>query len=82
VIELAVGPEGRVVAQLTCRREADGNVIDGNLRIVVVRLVAADARRVSQLVVVVHVAIGALPRRNHMGTRQGEAGLRVIEVGT
>ena len=79
VVELAVSPKGGVVAQLASRWETYCNVIDGTLGVVVVRLVAADACRVGQLVIVVDMAISALPWRNQMRAGQGKASLRVIK---
>ena len=70
------------MAQLAGRGEAHGDVVDGALGVVVIRLMTTDARRIRQLVIVVHVAVGALPRRNRVRSRQGKAGLRVIESRT
>ena len=51
------------------------------LRSLVIRRVAGYAGRVGQVVVVLLVAIGALPRGHGMHPCQGEAGGAVIELG-
>ena len=79
VIESGVGPENRVVARFTSGREGCRNVVHRSCRVVVVGLVARDARRSRQVVVVIDVAIGASARRNRMGTAQREPGGVVIE---
>jgi len=61
VVKFAVGPLHRVVALLAGRRKARVRHRRGGL--VVVILVAADARGVGDVVVVVDVAVSALPRR-------------------
>ena len=66
------------MAELAGRREA--RVRHRTFRIVEIGLVARNAERAVQVVVIVDVAVGARPRRNRMGTRQREAGLRVIEL--
>ena len=77
VIKGCIGPQHGVVALLTSRREARmGNRRGG---IVEVGLVATDARRNRNAVVVVDVTIGALARRHHMRTGEREARLGVIE---
>src|SRR5450631_101352 len=78
VIELAIRPEGRVMALFAGGREA--GMRHRSLRVVVVGLVARDAGRDGDVVVVVDMAIGASPRRNHMGIGQRPSGLRVIEL--
>ena len=60
VVELAVGPQDRVVTTLTCRRKTQSDVVNRRFRVVVIRLVARDAGRASQLVVVVDMAQRAL----------------------
>jgi len=64
VVELAVRPLHGIVALLAGRRET--GVWDGTERVVVIGLVTADARRAGDAVVVVYVAIAALPGRNRM----------------
>ena len=77
VIELAVGPLNSVVALLTGGRESGVRYWRG--RVVVIGLVTADARDIGDVVVVVDVAIGALARRNGMGSAERESRLGVIE---
>lgn len=80
VIEGCVGPGGGVVAVLTSRREELRlRRMAGIGGVVVVRLVAANTGRRQSRVVAVHVAIGALPRRDGVGTGQGEWRVVVIE---
>jgi len=78
VIECRIRPLHRVMAELAGRREA--RVRHRTFRIVEIGLVARNAQRAVQFVVIVDVAIRASPRRNRMGTRQWKAGLRVIEL--
>ena len=59
VIELAVRPQNRVMAAFAGRRETQSDVVDRSLRVVVVGLVAGDAGRSRDLVIAVHVALGA-----------------------
>ena len=77
VIELAVGPLHGVVALLASRRESLMGYRSG--RVVVVGLVATDARCNRDVVVVVDVTVGALARWHHMRTGQRETRLGVIE---
>ena len=78
VIELAIRPLNGVMALLAGGRES--GVRHRGLRVLVVRLVARNARRIRNVVVVVDVAINAGPRRNLVRSGQREAGLRVIEL--
>jgi hypothetical protein len=68
VIELAIGPLNGVMALLAGSREA--GVRHRRRRFIEIVLVARNARRVRDVVVVVDVAIDARPRRDGMGTRQ------------
>ena len=77
VIELGVGPLHGVVALLAGRRESLMGHRSGG--VIVVGLVATDARCNRDVVVVVGVTIGALTRRHHMRTGQRESRLGVIE---
>ena len=71
-------PGGGVVTGLACLREAAGYVIwvRGALKVL---QVARNASGAGQVVVVVDVAVGALPRRHGMSTSQCEIDHRVIE---
>jgi hypothetical protein len=66
VIELAVSPCQRVMAGLAGRRESRGGMRDWAKRIVVVALVARDACRIRDVVIIVNVAVGTLSRRYGM----------------
>ena len=73
MIEFAIGPLHRIVALLTGRREPC--VRYRRRRIVVVGLMAADARRIRDVVIVVNVAVRTLARRHHVRTCQRESRL-------
>ena len=78
VIEDRVRPFNGVVADLAGLRESRlhmGRIFG----VVVVGLVAGDAGRIVQLVIVVDVAVAALSRRYRVRTGQRPAGLRVIK---
>ena len=77
VIELAISPLNRVVALLAGGRESGVRYRSGG--VIVIGLVTADARDIGDVVVVVDVAIGTLPRRNGMGSGERESRLGVIE---
>jgi len=80
MIELAIRPDARVMAQFTTRRESRADVIHRTFGIVVVRLVAIDTCGIRQLVVVIGVAVCALSWRYKMRPGQGEPGLGMIEA--
>ena len=67
VIERRIGPRHHVMAQLACRRETRVRHRRGG--VVIVGLVAADARRVRDVVVVADMAIRAQPRRRGVRPR-------------
>ncbi len=77
VIEFAIRPQNRVVALLARRRESRMRHRRGG--VVVIRLVATEARRAGEGVVIVDVAVGALPRRNRVRPRQRKPRTAVIE---
>jgi len=79
VVEGRVGPDRRVVAQLARSGEA-GRGVRRIVRAGIVFLVARVAQRAVQGIVVVHVTVGALPRRNRVRARQREASGGVIEL--
>lgn len=79
VIEDAVGPEIRVVAQLARRGKASRDVIHRTERSVVIGLMASDAGCAVQFVVAVNVAVGALARRNGVHSGKGKPGCRMVE---
>ena len=77
VVELAIGPQHRVVTLLARRGETRVRHRRGSIAIV--GLVTADARRVGDAVVVVDVAVRALPWRHHMVARQRKSRFRVVK---
>ena len=77
VIELAAGPRGHVMTLLASGRET--RVRNRSSRGIEVVLVATDARRTGDVVVVVDMAIRTLPRRHHVRTCQRESRLRVVK---
>lgn len=79
VIENSVSPQHRVMTQLAGGREPNRDMVDRRRRIVVVRLVAADAGGAGNVVIAVDMAIGALTRRHGMRSRQCEAGSGMVE---
>lgn len=79
MIELRVRPQHRIVALLACGRERRGYVIDWRQRGVEVLLVTRNACCVGDRVVVVDMAVGALPGRHRVRSRQRKSGSRVIE---
>ena len=78
MIELAVRPQHGVVAAFAGRRETQRHVVNRSFRVVVVRLMACDARGIRQLVVVVNVAQRA--GRGRMLARQWETRRSVIKL--
>ena len=79
VIELAVSPRHRVVAGLASGRKASCGMGDRADCVVVVGLVAGNARRAGEVVVVVDVAIRTLPWRHRVRSGQRESRAAVIE---
>ena len=79
MVELAVGPEHGIVAGLACGRQSRRNVVHRRGRAVVIPLVARQASRRCDVVIVVDVAIAALPRWHGVIAGQGEAGAVVVE---
>ena len=67
VIECCVRPVDRVVAELTGGREA--GMGHRAVRVLEIRLMARNAQRAVQVVVVINMAVGASPRRH--GVRSG-----------
>ena len=79
VVEHAIGPQHHVVAVLARGRESRRQVRHRGGRIVVIGLVAGDAGRVRNRVIVADVAIGANARRHRVRAGQWEARIVVIE---
>ena len=78
VIERRIQPRTRVVALIAGLREVRRHVIRVSRALVILQ-VAGDARRSIQVVVVVDVAISALPWRNSVHAGQGKRGQIVIK---
>ena len=82
VIECRARPGSRVVAVLARRREELRlRRVSRIGRVVVIGLVAADARRGQRRVVVVDVAIRAHARRHHVRSGKGKGCVVVVERG-
>jgi len=77
VVKFRVNPCDRVMAALTRRGEA--RVRYGSCGVVVIGLMATDARSVGDVVVIVDVAIRALPGRHGVRSGKWEPGLGMIE---
>ena len=75
VIELAVGPQDRVVTTLARRREVQRDMVNRRLRSVVVLLMTRNARRAGQVVVVVDMAQSALQSGVRAGQREARRGV-------
>ena len=78
VVEGCIQPGGRVVALVAGLREIRRNVIRVGRSLEVFQ-VAGNARRAGQVVIIVDVAIGALPRWNCVHAGEGESGRVVVE---
>ena len=78
VVEGGIQPRTRVVALVAPFREVRGHVI-GIRRSLIVLQMAGDASRAGEVVVVIGVAIGTLPRRHGMHARQREVCQIVVE---
>lgn len=81
VIELGVGPQNRVVAGLAGGWKSCGDVRHRGDRVRIILLVARNARGVGQVVIVIDMAIGALPRRGSVRSGERKSGTVVIERG-
>ena len=81
MIERAIRPFDGVMALLAIRREMRAHVVHRRFGLVVIILMATDARGIGDGVVVVDVAVRTGSRRNRMRSSQGEAGLGVIKAG-
>lgn len=80
MIERGVSPDVGIVADFACSGESGGSV-RGIVRADVVLLMARVAQGAIQRIVVVDMAVGALPRRRGVTPRQRETGTVVIEGG-
>ena len=82
VVERRSRPGSRCVASLAGRREELGlRLVARVRRVVVISLVAADARDRQSRVVPVHVTVSALARRHCVRTRQRECRVGMVEGG-
>ena len=80
VVELAVGPGDGVVAVFAGRGEIRRNVVHRRRRAVVVLLMASDAQRAGQVVIVVDMAVAANAGRHQVRVGQRESGRRVVKL--
>ena len=79
VVEGTVGPEHSIVAGFARGGESRRNVVHRRKCVGVVILVARDASGAGQVVVVVYMAVGTLPRRRSMRACQCEPGTVVVK---
>ena len=79
MVELSVSPENGVMTGLTGRGKSGRHVVHRRDGVVVVSLMARDAGRGGDVVVVVDVTIAALAWRHRVRASQWEAGTGVIE---
>ena len=77
VVKLAISPLHGVMALLT--RGGEAGMGHGCVGVVVSGLMATDAGRAGDAVIVVDVTVAALPRRHHVGAIQRKSRFRVIE---
>src|SRR5947208_60028 len=78
MVESRIQPIGSVMALLAGLREVRGDMIRIGRALVVLQ-VAAHARGGGDVVVVIHVTVGTLPRRHGVQARQRKTGGVVIE---
>ena len=79
MIELAIRPLHGVMAGFASRGESGRRVVHGADGVGVVLLMAGDAERARQIVIVVDVAVRALSRRDSVGTSKRETRAVVVE---
>lgn len=79
MVKRSIAPLNRIVAGLARRRETCGSVIHRRDRVRVIVLMARDACGVRQVVVIVQVTIGTLPRRHRVCAGKRESRTAVIE---
>ena len=80
MIERRSRPVRRTVAAFASRRQSESDVVHRSLRIVVVRLMAAHANRIGQVVIVVDVALCAFRVGEHVEPRQRPPSRGVVEA--
>jgi hypothetical protein len=78
MIELGIGPLDRVMTLLAGGRET--TMWYRAFGVLIISLVAGIASRIRDVVVIVHMAVGANSRRRSVRARERPAGLRVIEL--
>ena len=80
MIELAVHPVDRVMTGFTGSGETGRDMVNGLLGVVVILLMAGDARSLGQVVIVVDMAIRAGAGRHGMAASQREFGFIVFKL--
>ena len=78
VIERRIQPRTRAMALIAALREVQRDVVRIGRSLIILQ-VAADARATSQVVVIVDVAVGALPGRYGVHSREREVRQVVVE---
>ena len=77
MVELAIGPAGGVVALLAGGGES--GMGHRTIRAVEIGLVARNASRIRDVVIVIDVAVGTLTGRHGVRSGQGKCGLRMVK---